>query len=48
MQAFSRKGRFRHLRERVPVHVITTRAALIDAAAYGLENLEEPLAPTST
>jgi glucokinase len=39
--------RFTHLMERVPVHVITTRAALIGAAAYGLENLEEPLARTS-
>jgi hypothetical protein len=29
------------LMERVPVHVITTRAALIGAAAYGLENLME-------
>ncbi|HEX2340739.1 MAG TPA: glucokinase, partial [Vicinamibacterales bacterium] len=41
MQTFSRKGRFTHLMERVPVHVITTRAALIGAAAYGLENLME-------
>jgi glucokinase len=39
IQTFSRKGRFTHLMERVPVHVITTSAALIGAAAYGLENL---------
>jgi glucokinase len=47
MQTFSRKGRFTHLMERVPVHVITARAALIGAAVYGLETLEEPLARTS-
>ena len=35
----ARKGRFTHLMERVPVDVITTHAALIEAAAYGLENL---------
>jgi hypothetical protein len=41
------RPRFTHLMERVPVHVITTRAALIGAAAYGLENLKQPLGPTS-
>lgn len=34
-----RKGRFKTLMERVPVHVITTRAALLGAAAYGLDTL---------
>lgn len=34
--AFRRKGRFADLLGRVPVHVITTRAALIGAARYGL------------
>jgi glucokinase len=47
MQTFSRKGRFAPLMTRVPVHVITARAALIGAAAYGLEYLEEPLRSTS-
>jgi glucokinase len=39
MQTFARKGRFQNLMERVPVHVITARAALVGAAAYGLESL---------
>jgi glucokinase len=39
IQTFTRKGRFAHLLERVPVHVITRSAALIGAAAYGLEKL---------
>jgi glucokinase len=50
MQTFTRKGRFKHLMERVPVHVITTRAALMGAAAWGLESAKdakaaEPLRP---
>jgi len=40
MQAFTKKGRFRDLMERIPVHVITTRAALVGAATYGLERLK--------
>jgi glucokinase len=43
MQTFARKGRFKSLMERVPVHVITARAALMGAAAYGLESLKRPL-----
>ena len=37
MKAFSNKGRFKDLLGRIPVHVITARAALVGAAAYGLE-----------
>lgn len=40
MQAFSKKGRFQDLMQRIPVHVITARAALVGAATYGLERLE--------
>jgi glucokinase len=39
MEAFTRKGRFKELMAHMPVHVITTRAALAGAAAYGLESL---------
>src|SRR5439155_17176259 len=35
MQTFTRKGRFKDLMARMPVHVITTRAALVGAATYG-------------
>lgn len=38
MQSFTRKGRFVELMERMPIHVIVTRAALAGAATYGLEN----------
>lgn len=40
MRAFSKKGRFQDLMQRIPVHVITARAALVGAATYGLETLE--------
>jgi len=40
MQAFTRKGRFKDFMARVPIHVITTRAALVGAAAFGLASLE--------
>jgi glucokinase len=40
MRAFTRKGRFKDLMERIPVHLITARAALIGAATYGLETLK--------
>lgn len=33
---FKRKGRFAELLERIPIHVITTRAALVGVADYGL------------
>jgi len=39
MQAFINKGRFKDLMARIPIHVITTRAALVGAATYGLESL---------
>jgi glucokinase len=39
MEAFTRKGRFKELMAHMPIHVITTRAALAGAAAYGLESL---------
>lgn len=42
IQTFAAKGRFRNLMERVPIHVITARAALIGAAAYGLDSLNRP------
>jgi glucokinase len=41
MQAFTRKGRFQDLMGRIPIHVITTRAALLGAASYGLERLKD-------
>jgi len=40
MQAFANKGRFKDLMGRISVHVITARAALVGAAAYGLEELD--------
>ncbi len=40
MQVFARKGRFKDLMGRIPVHVITIRAALVGAATYGLESLK--------
>jgi len=39
MQAFIRKGRFEYLMTSIPVHLITTQAALLGAAVYGLENM---------
>jgi len=41
MESFTQKGRFKDLMTRMPVHVITTRAALAGAAAYGLESLRD-------
>ena len=41
VQTFTRKGRFKDLMERIPIHVITTRAALVGAATYGLERLKD-------
>jgi glucokinase len=40
MQAFTRKGRFKELMARIPIHVITTRAALVGVAAFGLASLK--------
>jgi glucokinase len=39
METFKRKGRFTHFMERIPVHLILNRAALVGSAAYGLESL---------
>ena len=39
VQTFTRKGRFKDLMERMPIHVITTRAALVGAATFGLQSL---------
>jgi glucokinase len=41
MESFKRKGRFSALMERIPIHVVITRAALIGAAAYGLERFKD-------
>jgi glucokinase len=38
MQTFAKKGRFKDLMGRIPVHVITARAALVGAANFGLES----------
>ena len=40
MQTFTNKGRFKDLMAQMPIHVITTRAALVGAATYGLESLK--------
>jgi glucokinase len=40
METFSKKGRFKELVERIPIHVITTRAALVGAATFGLQTLK--------
>jgi glucokinase len=39
IQVFTRKGRFEDLMKRMPIHVITARAALVGAATFGLENM---------
>jgi glucokinase len=54
LDAFTRKGRFKDLMQRMPIHIITTRAALLGAAYFGLQSLstvknreevQAPLAP---
>ena len=40
VQTFTRKGRFKDLMERMPIHIITTRAALVGAATFGLQRAE--------
>jgi glucokinase len=40
MESFKRKGRLSVLMERVPIHVVIIRAALIGAAAYGLKSFK--------
>ena len=39
VQTFTREGRFKNLMERMPIHIITTRAALVGAATFGLQSL---------
>jgi glucokinase len=39
VQTFASKGRFKDLMSRIPISVITARAALVGAASYGLESL---------
>src|SRR6516162_5070991 len=39
LETFTRKGRFKDLMERMPIHIITTRAALLGAATFGLQSL---------
>ena len=41
MESFKRKGRLSELMERIPIHVVIIRAALIGAAAYGLERFKD-------
>ena len=41
MKTFINKGRFKELMGRIPMHVITTRAALVGAASFGLESLKK-------
>jgi glucokinase len=41
MECFTRKGRFAEMMKQIPVHVILTHAALVGAAAYGLESFKE-------
>jgi glucokinase len=38
MQAFANKGRFTDLMHKIPVHVITSQAALLGAALYGFDH----------
>ena len=40
IETFNTKGRFKELVERIPIHVITTRAALVGAATFGLQSLK--------
>jgi glucokinase len=39
VETFTRKGRFKDLMDRMPIHIITTRAALLGAATFGLQSL---------
>jgi glucokinase len=41
IQTFKRKGRFIHFMERIPIHLILNRAALVGSAAYGLQIFKE-------
>src|SRR5262249_43047740 len=41
VDTFTRKGRFKELMEQMPIHLITTRAALVGAATFGLQSLDK-------
>jgi glucokinase len=41
VKIFATKGRLKDLMERMPIHIITTRAALVGAAAFGLQSLSK-------
>lgn len=41
VETFAAKGRFKDLMKRMPIHIITTRAALLGAAAFGLQSLDK-------
>jgi len=41
VETFTRKGRFKDLMEQMPIHIITTRAALLGAATFGLQSLSK-------
>ena len=41
VETFAKKGRFKDLMERMPIHIITTRAALLGAATFGLKSLSK-------
>jgi glucokinase len=41
LETFTRKGRFKDLVARMPIHLITARAALLGAATFGLESLSK-------
>ena len=41
VETFTRKGRFKDLMARIPIHIITTQAALVGAATFGLQSLTD-------
>ena len=41
VQTFASKGRFKDFMQRMPIHIITTRAALLGAATFGLQSLSK-------
>ena len=41
MRAFANKGRLSDLLVNMPVHVVTTRAALLGAVLYGLDQMRQ-------
>ena len=43
LETFKRKERFTDFIERIPVHLLLNRAALVGSAAYGLESFTERL-----